>query len=180
MSPNLHLLASAGRRNIVNTKPLGEVSQLATHTIIYLLPNNQPGLRGINDAPSTPCHVSSTPISAFITTQDHKGHLMASLRNTVELVNVIQNKHDDRSLHACQQLLKLLNQLLDLVDGLYSNSTWFDRPPPNALHQTLRRLKNWGIAASQTSTFPVENEVSSKIEGFSSKLKQTATEMTHC
>ncbi|KAG8876189.1 hypothetical protein FRB97_004337 [Tulasnella sp. 331] len=110
-------------------------------------------------------------------TQDYKGNLISSLNKAVHLVVAIQASHSAQS-DACQQLLNVLNQLLGLIHVLYANSTWFDHPPPNSLNQTLRRLRNWGLTASRSTSSMSEDNISSKVEAFTCKLEHTAREMT--
>lgn len=72
---------------------------------------------------------------------DPKEEMMDSLQKTVKLVTQAQEAR--RELFSeCSALLRALRTLSRLLDANYTNEDWYERPPPNAINQTLRRLKN--------------------------------------
>lgn len=72
---------------------------------------------------------------------DHKEEMMGSLKNAIKLVTQAQEAR--RELFAeCSALLRALRTVSRLLDANYTNEDWYERPPPNAINQTLRRLKN--------------------------------------
>ncbi|KAG9018258.1 hypothetical protein FRB90_011712 [Tulasnella sp. 427] len=82
--------------------------------------------------------LSSTPSGSDV---DHKEEMLSSLKKAIKLVSQTQELRLELS-SECNALVRSLRTIVRLLDANYTNEDWYEKHPPNAINQTLRRLKN--------------------------------------
>ncbi|KAG8907057.1 hypothetical protein FRB99_005434 [Tulasnella sp. 403] len=100
---------------------------------------------------------------------DPKRDVLQALEDAVKLVVQIQEVHSEVCAE-CNALLHTLRHIVKLIEADYSNATWFDRPVPVAVTQTLRRLKNWGRTVMRAPK--TTGVTSSEVQTFTQKFQQ--------
>ncbi|KAG8948800.1 hypothetical protein FRC04_009263 [Tulasnella sp. 424] len=82
--------------------------------------------------------ISSSPSGSET---DYKEEMKDSLKKAIKLVTQAQEVRPEL-FSECNALVRALRTVIRLLDANYTNEDWYERPPPSAINQTLRRLKN--------------------------------------